>query len=353
MFSKLIRFLIDLGKGLALPEKAGSPASDYEAKLSAEQRVYANVTQVHNLPEIFHYWSNKYLKPMEEEFGFSHPDQFFVKFIREAVKNCGESSPLVLSIGAGNCDTEIRIAQLLLNAGLQDFVVECLELNPNMLQRGREEARENEIERHFVFTQGDFNAWPATKRYVAVMANHSLHHVVNLEGLFGEIKKGLHPSGYFIVNDMIGRNGHQRWPEALTEVQRFWKELPQDYRYNHQLRRHEQTFQDWDCSKEGFEGIRSQDILPLLVERFDFRFFLGFANVIDIFVDRSFGHNFKADGVWDRTFIDRVHEVDEQAILSRRLTPTHMMAVMTPEPCDQHVYSRGLSPRDCIRKADL
>ena len=41
-----------------------------------------------------------------------------------------------------------------------------------------------------------------------------------------------------------------------------------------------------------FEGIRAQDILPLLVERFTFDEFIGFGNVIDPFVDRSFGPNF-------------------------------------------------------------
>jgi len=34
----------------------------------------------------------------------------------------------------------------------------------------------------------------------------------------------------------------------------------------------------WDCSKQGFEGIRAQDILPLLVKKFSFRSFLGFGN---------------------------------------------------------------------------
>ena len=93
-----------------------------------------------------------------------------------------------------------------------------------------------------------------------------------------------------MTDDMIGRNGHMRWPEALVILDGLWKELPNSYKYNHQLKRLEVQFDNWDCSKEAFEGIRSQDILPLLIKKFQFDLFLGFANVVDVFVDRSFGH---------------------------------------------------------------
>ena len=110
--------------------------------------------------------------------------------------------------------------------------------------------------------QGDFNHWEPSCEYDSVLASHALHHVVNLEGLFKQVHAALAPKGQFIVSDIIGRNGHLRWPEALEIVQEFWQELPPAYRYNRMLRRHEESYINWDCSKEGFEGIRSQDILP-------------------------------------------------------------------------------------------
>ena len=54
------------------------------------------------------------------------------------------------------------------------------------------------------------------------MANHSLHHVLALEHLFAQVSATLREDGVFVVNDMIGRNGHQRWPEALDLLQRIW-----------------------------------------------------------------------------------------------------------------------------------
>lgn len=323
--------------------------SAYASRIAAETRIYKDVADINVLPQIFHYWSNKYLRPMLEEFGFSNPDQFFAKYLRESAVACGGDQSMFISIGAGNCDTEIRVARLMKDAGLTRFVIECLDMNPHMLARGREMAEREGVSENVAFVEGDFNKWEATRQYCGVIANQSLHHVLNLEGLFDEVKRSLHPSGYFVVSDIIGRNGHQRWPEALVEVQRFWKELPSEYRYNRQLDRHEELYQNWDCSLESFEGIRAQDILRLLLERFDFSLFVGFSNVIDVFIDRSFGHNFSADQEWDKNFVDRLHAFDEEALSRGRLTPTHMMAAMTPQPTSQHFYARGLSPEKSVR----
>ena len=57
--------------------------------------------------------------------------------------------------------------------------------------------------------------------------------------------------------------------------------LPASYRFNQQLQRYEEIYLNYDCSVDGFEGIRSQDILPLLLQNFHFDVFVAFANVID------------------------------------------------------------------------
>jgi hypothetical protein len=294
--------------------------TEYQRRLLQEQAIYKDVEDVNLLPPIFHYWSNKYLRPMLEEIGVASPDQFFAKYLLESAKSCGETNPVFVSVGAGNCDTEVRVAKLLREAGLDEFTIECMDINSAMLQRGQELATAEGVTRHIRPLATDFNEWRPRSLYAGVMANQSLHHVVELEWLFDRIKAALAPNAKFVVSDMIGRNGHMRWPEARVEVARFWQEMPPPYRYNQQLRRNEKIFEDWDCSGEGFEGIRSQDILPLLISTFQFSVFLGFGNIIDPFVDRSFGHNFDADGVWDRDFIDRVHACDEAGLRDGTLT---------------------------------
>jgi hypothetical protein len=150
---------------------------------------------------------------------------------------------------------------------------------------------------------------------------------------------------------MIGRNGHQRWPEALEIVHQFWRQLPPSYRFNRKLQRYEELYADWDCSVEGFEGIRSQDILPLLLEYFQCRLFIGFGNVIDPFVDRAFGFNFDAAQAWDRSFIDRVHQRDREEIVSGRIGPTHMLAVLGSDPNAAMMFHAPLTPAFCLPKS--
>ena len=47
---------------------------------------------------------------MVEEYGFTIAEEFYTKYLNLSATNCGKEAPLFLSVGAGNCDTEIRVA---------------------------------------------------------------------------------------------------------------------------------------------------------------------------------------------------------------------------------------------------
>ncbi len=326
--------------------------SNYQKKIQQELAIYEKQVKVHDLPEIYHYWSNKYLAPIFKEAGFASMDEFFSSNLIEAKNRTGSLIANFVSVGAGNCDLEVSVAKNLISSGFKDFIFECLEINPVMIERGKEIARENGVFNNMRFVEADFNTWISDKKYDGVMVNQSLHHVTNLEHLFEQINKGLDANGSFVISDMIGRNGHQRWPEALEIVNKYWRELPKSHKFNVLLNRLENEYENWDCSKEGFEGIRAQDIVPLLLEQFECEKFIGFVNAVDIFVDRCFGPNFDPKSEWDKEFIDRVHAEDEEAIVSGKLTPTHMLAVFVKKMHVPAYYSRGVSPRLAVRLAN-
>jgi SAM-dependent methyltransferase len=319
----------------------------YADRLSNELEFYSACENVHDLPEIFHYWSNEHLLPKFLPFGFNHPEDFFLQQLSSACATGGQIR--AISIGAGNCDAEVRISQQLLQQGISNFHIECLDINPSMLQRGAELAEEKGVSHHVSGVLGDFNNWKPDGKYQVVIANQSLHHVLELENLFNAIHGCMTEDGQFLVSDMIGRNGHLRWPEALETLQPFWQELPDSYRYNQLLRRQEDQYMDHDCSSESFEGVRAQDVLPLLADRFNFELFLPFGNIIFVFVDRPFGHNFDNNADWDKDFIDRVHARDEQGILSGELKPTQMTAVMCKAQVECRLSHPKLTPEFCIR----
>ncbi len=326
-------------------------AASYEASLAQTIDFYNN-TDFNKYSGIFDYWGSTYIQPMRREIGAANSMEFFAVALRDSARNCGATFPHFCSVGAGDCSNEIAIASFLIELGLEDFTIECLELNGDLLERGRQAAVAAGLEKHFTYVVTDLNAWTTEAKYHGIMVHHALHHVVNLEGLLDAIKGSLLPGAYFVVADMIGRNGHMRWPEALAHLQRFWQELPPNYRYNRLLSRQEDVYENYDCSPVAFEGIRAQDILPLLIERFSFHKFLAFGNVVDVFVDACFGPNFNVENEWDRKFIDRVHAFDEQAFLSGELTPTQMNAVLAVEPATEPYYVRGLSPERSVRHPD-
>ena len=324
---------------------------DYQKKLMKELEVFENNVNVHDLSDIYHYWSNKYIAPMFQEAGFNSIAEFFSSNLLAAKNRTGSVVANFVSVGAGSCDLEVSVAKNLVDAGFKDFIFECLEINSVMLDRGKEIARESSLLSNMCFVEADFNTWVAGKKYDGVMANQSLHHVTSLEHLFDQINKALHDDGSFVISDMIGRNGHQRWPESLAIVNKFWKELPKNYKFNVLLNRLEDNeYENWDCSTESFEGIRAQDILPLLLKQFECEKFIGFGSAIDIFVDRCFGHNFNSELDYDRDFIDRVHAEDEAAIISGKLTPTHLLGIFVKKLHTVPYFSHGINPHFCIRR---
>jgi GT2 family glycosyltransferase len=325
--------------------------SNYTTRIQQELDIYKGQVNVHELPEIFHYWSNKHLVPILKDAEIGTIEDFFSSNLINSVRRTGSSQAHLLSIGAGNCDLEVSIAKKLVDMGYSNFVLECLEINPAMIARGKQSAADRGVSDKMHFTEADFNVWKACKEYHGVIANQSLHHVMELEHLFRQIKGSLHDRGSFVISDMIGRNGHQRWPETLNLVNKYWAELTIDKKYNVLLKRFEKEYENWDCSNEGFEGVRAQDILPLLVKEFKCEKFVGFGGVVDIFIDRCFGHNFNPNSIEDLAFIDRLHAEDEIGLQSGALKPTQMRAVFVKRLSTTPFYSRGISPQMAIRDA--
>lgn len=241
--------------------------SNYSTRTEQELTFFG---EAHDLPPIAHYWSNKYLVPMLRPFGFTSGVECIQGYLAQLCR-ASTSSPE-------------GMAEWLRRQGVNNFVFECLDVSESLVLRGKDHAAKLGLSERFSFNTFDVNHWRPQRSYDAVVAIQSLHHVVNLEQLFDSIKECLSDRGYFLVDDMIGRNGHQRWPEAVEIVCELWKKLPEKYKRNRQSGRLENEFVNFDCSKEGFGGIRAQDILPLLIERFHFECFFAFGNVIDVFI---------------------------------------------------------------------
>jgi SAM-dependent methyltransferase len=311
---------------------------------------YREVANPHELPQIFHYWSNRYVRPrLNSVCEADNMAEFFAKAFFAGAEACSLDSMRFISLGTGDCSVEIDVARRLKEMGLSNFLIECLEGSSDSSDRVANQARSAGAADTIIPIIADLNSWePKPKRYCAAMSHHALHHIVELETLFQSIRTGLAPGGLFAVNDMIGRNGHMRWPESLVWIEAIWAFLSERYKFNQQLKRLERNFINWDCSNDGFDGMRTQDVLPLLVEQFHFRNFLAWGGVTDVFVDRAFGHNFDAESEQDRALIDFIQMLNDRLIDMGVVKPTTMIAVLSLEATETQIW-RHWTPRFSIR----
>ncbi len=323
--------------------------NSYSARLDAQIEQYRQVENIHDLPDIFHYWSNKHLRPrLNAVTGADSIADFYALPFAQAARAAGSGRRL-LSIGAGDCSLEVAVAKRLIELGTRDFRLDCLEISPHLLERARSSIEKEGLGYCVQLLRTDLNEWRPDARYAGVMANHSLHHLVELERVFSAVADALEDGGSFVSNDMIGRNGHMRWPEVLEFVEGIWSFMPDRYKFNRQLGRLDARFVNWDCSNDGFEGIRAQDILPLLTGRFGFTMFLGFGGIVDVFVDRAFGHNFDPNSPSDTAFIDFLQLLNDRLIDGGVIKPTTMFAVMCKERDIEPTCWRHWSPEFSVR----
>jgi len=99
-------------------QKLASEVEDvYREKIKQELSIYEKQVNVHDLPDIYHYWSNKYLAPIFRDAGFETIDEFFSSNFVIAAKRTRCVKASFLSVGAGNCDVEVSVAKIYLTPG--------------------------------------------------------------------------------------------------------------------------------------------------------------------------------------------------------------------------------------------
>lgn len=323
----------------------------YEKRVEQQIAQYANKEALVKLPDIYRYWSQKYLRPkIEDVFGVSTNIDIYATAYIEAGRRAGAAHIPILSIGSGDGVVEVAVAERMLKLGCTNFTIVASDLSPIRMERARQLVHEKGLDKHFEFEVVDVNTWKPERRFLGFMAQHTLHHVVELERLFQFINDNMDDNGVFVVVDMIGRNGHMRWPETLAIVERFWQILPDKYKYNHQWKKPIPQYLNWDCSVSGFEGIRAEDILPLLCQHFAFTHFLGVGGFVDVFVERGYGHNFSRENPVDVAYIDLMAEMNDALIVDGKVKPTMIFAVCRKggSKVEEKTY-RGLTTRGAIR----
>lgn len=322
----------------------------YDQKLRQQQEQYASGADIHALPHIFDYWSHRYVLPqIQAAFGANSITEIYAKPL--AALSRSHSQARFYSIGSGSCEEEIRIADLLLTQGCTGFQIIGLEVADNLIDEAHTAIRRAKLDGVVSTEFFDVNRDTITGPVHAWLAHHSLHHILELERLFDLVDRTLSDDGHFVTCDMIGRNGHMRWPETLRLVEEVWATLPEVKKFHWQFKETQHAFVNWDCTTGGeWEGIRAQDILPLLIERFSFAAFAATGGFIDPFVERGIGPNFDPENPADREFIEEIAQRNDTLLDAGTIKPTMIFADMVKKgtPVTTKIVGNR-SPEFCVR----
>jgi SAM-dependent methyltransferase len=103
------------------------------------------------------------------------------------------------------------------------------------------------------------------EQWDVILCVSALHHLVELENVVKFCHDSLSDGGEFwSIGEYVGRNGNRLWPDARLKANTLFEQLPEQFRFNHHTRQLDCEVPDNDYSVGCFEGIRSEDIEPVL-----------------------------------------------------------------------------------------
>jgi SAM-dependent methyltransferase len=296
-------------------------------KEAEEASRFAENGDSHTMPPMTDWYSNHILLPiLEKNTGATS----FQDLVTHEVITMRLNNPkiVLVSVGAGHGQIESELLQKIQMESPGDTEIKSLDLfSPNDFK----EYVHDEYTYRLTRASFDANADEIPREANIVIVHHALHHFTALEEIFRIVHQVLKEnSGTLVIADMVGRNGHMRWPESLHAIRRIWSGMQPEKRFNNQLKISWEEFENWDCSGEGFEGVRSEDILKFLFKYFeaDKSFFWG--GIIDPFIERGLGDNFDPKDKSDVDFILRILSVESKMSELGILTPTQVIGAFKP-----------------------
>ncbi|WP_445146660.1 class I SAM-dependent methyltransferase [Dyella sp. Tek66A03] len=298
------------------------------------------------LPAIFHYWSGRYLSPEAARHGIHSPEAFYFEHVQKAARSAAHPVR-VLSLGTGAASMEITLAEQLRDASVP-FQMTCVDFNAALMRSADESARARGLGPSIRFETLDCNRPFEHPSQDIIIVNQFFHHVTELETFCRSLRASLAADGVLLSSDIIGRNGHQLWPDVEVEIQEVWTALTPEQQFDRHFGERLPRYRPIDHAAYSNEGVRAQDIVSCLLAEFDFELFFTFGGAIMPFIERRIGFNFSPDVERDRAVIDRVQAIDADAIEAGRYPTANMIAALRHKGRAQQPSYSPLSPQQHV-----
>jgi len=258
---------------------------------------------------------------------------FYTTFSEEIAAHANNvESPRLLSLGCGYGGHDLQIAAML----SRPFEIMAVDINPRLFEQAEHRARAKSFNIQFVPLDLNFiSIRPSSFDVIYVHA--SLHHILNLEHLLDQVHCGLKDNGRLVVQDIIGKTQVLFWKENVEFAARLIRRLPLRYRPRAGKRIWRYlTFDPYSvipryrepAEQVGMEGIRQEEIEPLLQQRFTpVKLFKFNAYMRIICTNPYLGPRLDPDQAAARTYLDKLIELEMRQISTGRLRPTELFGV--------------------------
>lgn len=231
----------------------------------------------------------------------------------------------ILSLGSGTADYEIELLQ----NEPDRLSIEAIDINEELLEGAKNFATKNKLNLKTIVA--DINKIELKKSfYDLVVVRSSLHHFIELERIFEEVNSSLKENGEFLViGEVIGRNGERLFTETKEMAQKIFDVLPEKFRYNNYTKKIDSDIPDIDFSKQSFESIRSEEILPLLLRYFKSKEYVTFDAFLSLLLDFRYGPNYDLNQRLDKSMVEMITNLDIYNISTSKLKPVCLFGIFS------------------------
>lgn len=144
------------------------------------------------------------------------------------------------------------------------------------------------------------------ERFDVILCVSGLHHIVELEKVIGFIQAALTEDGEFwSIGEAIGRNGNRLWGNDYAVANKFFQSLPERLRFNRGSAVTDGNLPNTDFSSGTFEGIRSEDIEPVLARYLEPVHVYRRNCFLWRLVDLAYAENYRMDSDEDLLWLQR------------------------------------------------
>lgn len=281
----------------------------YKEKMDIEIKHYKTIFKNRLFQKVPNIW-NECQKEFSSRIRSKAKCTDFVNYITKQTKN--KKRIKVLGLGSGACGIELTHLTPELKKNNTKLELVCLDINKEALKQAKKEAKKRKI--NFKYLIEDVNKVSLKeKEYDVVIAHAALHHFLKLNKICKQVNKSLKKDGFLITVDIPTKNGYLMWPKTYCLINFIWLFLPFKFKTDHTLHKNPSFafyYKNIDYSKNSFECINSEAILPSLRKHLKEKIYIPAFSISRRFFDTKFGPNFNVNKKIDRLIFKIITKID-------------------------------------------